>query len=46
MSYGILLGNTDSEKYYLEKYKTFEELSAAIDENIFFYNLETLPKKY
>jgi putative transposase len=31
-------GTLKSEKYYLEKYETFEELSAAIDEYIHFYN--------
>ncbi|ONK23498.1 hypothetical protein BLX87_10775 [Bacillus sp. VT-16-64] len=27
-----------SEKYYLHKYETFEELSKAVDEYIYFYN--------
>lgn len=31
-------GTLKSEKYYLEKYETFEKLSAAIDEYIHFYN--------
>ncbi|WP_371931968.1 IS3 family transposase [Mesobacillus subterraneus] len=34
-----------SEKYYLEKYKTFEELSAGIDEYIYFYNHERYQKE-
>jgi len=38
-------GTLKSEKYYLEKYKTFEELSAAIDEYIHFYNHGRYQKK-
>ena len=38
-------GSLKSEKYYLEKYKTFEELSAAIDEYIYFYNHERYQKR-
>lgn len=33
-------GTLKSEKYYLEKYKTYEELSNAIDEYIRFYNYD------
>ncbi|MBO0995928.1 IS3 family transposase [Bacillus sp. SD088] len=33
-------GTLKSEKYYLHKYETFEELSKAIDEYIYFYNNE------
>ncbi|WLR54496.1 IS3 family transposase [Mesobacillus subterraneus] len=38
-------GSLKSEKYYMEKYKTFEELSAAIDEYIYFYNHERYQKR-
>ncbi|MBT2639439.1 IS3 family transposase [Bacillus sp. ISL-39] len=38
-------GTLKSEKYYLEKYKTFEELSSAIDEYIYFYNHERYQKR-
>jgi putative transposase len=31
-------GTLKCKKYYLHKYKAFEELSEAIDEFIFFYN--------
>lgn len=33
------------EKYYLNTYKTFEELKQAIDEYIYFYNYERLQKR-
>ena len=33
-------GTLKSEKYYLHKYETFEELSKAMDEYIYFYNYE------
>lgn len=33
------------KKYYLHKYKTFEELTTAIDENIHFYNHEDTNQK-
>ncbi|CAG9620490.1 IS3 family transposase ISEnfa5 [Sutcliffiella rhizosphaerae] len=33
-------GTLKSEKYYLEKYETYEELSNAIDEYIQFYNYD------
>ncbi len=33
-------GTLKCEKYYLHKYETFEELSKAIDEYIYFYNNE------
>ncbi|MBS4195637.1 IS3 family transposase [Lederbergia citri] len=33
-------GTLKSEKYYLEKYETFKELSVAIDEYIHFYNYD------
>lgn len=33
-------GTLKCEKYYLHKYETFEELSKAIDEYIYFYNYE------
>lgn len=33
------------EKYYLNKYQSFEELSKAIDEYIKFYNEERLQKR-
>lgn len=38
-------GTLKSEKYYLEKYSTFEELSAAIDEYIHFYNYDRYQKR-
>lgn len=34
-----------SEKYYLNKYSTFEELKNDIDEYIYFYNYERLQKR-
>lgn len=37
-------GALKTEKYYLNKFETFEELSAAIDEYIHFYNHERLQK--
>ncbi len=37
-------GALKSEKYYLSKYDTFEALSSAIDEYIYFYNYERLQK--
>ncbi|WP_080787742.1 IS3 family transposase [Aneurinibacillus migulanus] len=33
------------EKYYLHQYKTFEELSLAIDEYIHFYNYDRYQKR-
>jgi len=33
-------GTLKCEKYYLHKYETFEDLSKAIDEYIYFYNYE------
>lgn len=38
-------GTLKSEKYYLHKYETFEELSQAIDEYIHFYNHERYQKR-
>jgi putative transposase len=38
-------GTLKCEKYYLHKYKTFEELSIAIDEYIHFYNHERYQKR-
>ncbi len=38
-------GTLKCEKYYLHKYKTFEELSLAIDEYIHFYNHERYQKR-
>jgi transposase InsO family protein len=38
-------GTLKSEKYYLEKYETFEELSAAMDEYIHFYNHDRFQKR-
>lgn len=38
-------GTLKSEKYYLEKYKTFEQLSTAINEYIHFYNHDRYQKK-
>ena len=37
-------GTLKCEKYYLHKYETFEELSNAIDEYIYFYNNERYQK--
>ena len=37
-------GALKCEKYYLHKYETFEELSKAIDEYIYFYNNERYQK--
>ncbi len=38
-------GTLKCEKYYLHKYKTFEELCTAIDEYIHFYNHERYQKR-
>ena len=38
-------GTLKCEKYYLHKFKTFEELSNAIDEYIHFYNHERYQKR-
>ncbi len=38
-------GTLKCEKYYRRKYKTFEELSLAIDEYIHFYNHERYQKR-
>lgn len=38
-------GTLKCEKYYLRKYRSFEELSKAIDEYIHFYNHERLQKR-
>lgn len=38
-------GTLKCEKYYLNKYGSFEELSKAIDEYIHFYNHERLQKR-
>lgn len=38
-------GTLKSEKYYLEKYKTFEQLSKAIIEYIHFYNHDRYQKR-
>jgi putative transposase len=38
-------GTLKCEKYYLHKYKTFEELSLAIDEYILFYNHDRYQKR-
>ncbi|WP_110114978.1 IS3 family transposase [Bacillus sp. CGMCC 1.16541] len=38
-------GTLKCEKYYLHKYKTFEELTTAIDEYIHFYNHERYQKR-
>lgn len=38
-------GILKSEKYYLNKYSTFEELKNDIDEYIYFYNYERLQKR-
>ncbi len=38
-------GTLKCEKYYLRKYGTFEELSKAIDEYIFFYNHNRYQKR-
>ncbi|WP_420846151.1 IS3 family transposase [Neobacillus notoginsengisoli] len=38
-------GTLKSEKYYLKKYETFEELSMAIDEYIHFYNHNRYQKR-
>jgi len=37
-------GRLKCEKYYIHKYKTFEELAFAIDEYIHFYNHERYQK--
>jgi putative transposase len=38
-------GILKSEKYYLKKYSTFEELKNDIDEYIYFYNYKRLQKR-
>ncbi|WP_408605264.1 IS3 family transposase [Bacillus timonensis] len=38
-------GTLKCEKYYLHKYETFEELSKAIDEYIYFYNHNRYQKR-
>ncbi len=38
-------GIIKSEKYYLKKYNTFDELKKAIDDYIYFYNYKRLQKK-
>jgi putative transposase len=38
-------GTLKCEKYYLNKYETFEELSKAIDEYIYFYNHDRYQKR-
>ncbi|MED4732176.1 IS3 family transposase [Aneurinibacillus migulanus] len=38
-------GTLKCEKYYLHQYKTFEELSLAIDEYIHFYNYDRYQKR-
>ncbi|MPM85641.1 IS3 family transposase ISEnfa5 [bioreactor metagenome] len=38
-------GILKSEKYYLHKYNTYDELSNAIDEYVIFYNNERLQKR-
>lgn len=38
-------GTIKCEKYYLNKYDTFEELVKAIDEYIYFYNYDRLQEK-
>jgi len=38
-------GTLKCEKYYLHQYKTFKELSLAIDEHIHFYNHERYQKR-
>ncbi len=38
-------GTLKCEKYYLHKYETFEELSRAINEYIYFYNYERYQEK-
>lgn len=38
-------GTLKCEKYYLHKYHTYEDLSKAIDEYIYFYNTKRLQKK-
>ncbi|EWG10229.1 transposase IS3/IS911 [Cytobacillus firmus DS1] len=38
-------GTLKCEKYYLHKYKTFEELTTAMDEYIHFYNHERYQKR-
>jgi putative transposase len=38
-------GSLKSEKYYLHKYETFEDLSQEIDEYIHFYNYERYQKR-
>lgn len=38
-------GTLKCEKYYLRKYRTFEELSVAINEYIYFYNYDRYQKR-
>lgn len=38
-------GIIKSEKYYLNKYNTFDELKKAIDDYIYFYNNKRLQKR-
>ncbi|TYS63560.1 transposase, partial [Sutcliffiella horikoshii] len=38
-------GTLKCEKYYLEKYETFEDLKEAIDEYIHFYNHDRYQKR-
>lgn len=38
-------GTLKSEKYYLDKYETFDELSEAINEYIYFYNHKRYQKR-
>ncbi len=38
-------GTLKCEKYYLHKYKTFEELTTAVDAYIHFYNYERYQKR-
>jgi transposase InsO family protein len=38
-------GTLKSEKYYLDKYETFDELCGAIDEYIYFYNHKRYQKR-
>ncbi|HWI49130.1 MAG TPA: IS3 family transposase [Rummeliibacillus sp.] len=38
-------GTLECEKYYLNKYETFEELQQAINEYIYFYNNNRYQKR-
>ncbi len=38
-------GTLKSEKYYLNKYESFEELSASIEDYIHFYNYDRYQKQ-